>query len=166
MTPQVIARYAAGGPILSYAVSGLTAVQESARPGPGDWSLGQVVAHILDADLVFSDRVKRVLAEENPTLQPFAEDAWIDRLPAGPTSEAAELFVANRRHILRLLERATAADFARAGLHPEAGRLTLAALVAKAVGHLDHHLRFLYGKRANLGVAIAPHYAPLDSTTR
>jgi len=166
MNRHVIARYAAGGPIVSYAVSGLTAEQESACPGPGDWSLAQVVAHILDADLVFSDRIKRVLAEENPTLQPFDERAWIERLPAGPTAEAAELFAANRRHVLRLLEKAPDADFARAGSHPEAGRLTLAALVAKAISHLDHHLRFLYGKRANLGVAIAPHYAPLDSTTR
>ena len=61
---------------------------------------------------------------------------------------------------------ATEADFARAGNHSQAGRLTLAALVAKSVSHLDHHLRFLYAKRAKLGIAIAPHYAPLDSTTR
>jgi hypothetical protein len=26
------------------------------------------------------------------------------------------------------------------------------------VNHLDHHLRFLYAKRANLGVAIQPRY--------
>ena len=166
MNRHALARYAAGGPLLSYAISGLVPEHEAASPGPGAWSLGQVVAHLLDADLVFSDRIKRVLAEDNPTLQPFAENAWVARLAPGPVAEAAELFAANRRWTLRLLGRATEADFARAGTHLEAGRLTLAAIVAKSVGHLDHHLRFLYGKRANLGLAIAPQYAPLDSTTR
>ena len=30
--------------------------------------------------------------------------------------------------------------------------------LAKITNHLDHHLRFLYTKRANLGVALAPRY--------
>lgn len=166
MNRHVIARYAAGGPLLTYAISGLTPEQEAARPGPGDWSLGEVVAHIVDTDLVLSDRIKRVLAEDHPALQPFDENAWIARLGVGPTAEAAELLAANRRWMTRILELADEADFARAGDHPEAGRLTVAALVAKAVGHLDHHLRFLYSKRAKIGTAVAPHYAPLDSTTR
>jgi hypothetical protein len=58
----------------------------------------------------------------------------------------------------RVLRHCEQADFARVGIHTENGRLTLAALVANSVGHLDHHLRFLYGKRANLGVAIPPRY--------
>jgi hypothetical protein len=31
--------------------------------------------------------------------------------------------------------------------------------VVTYVNHLDHHLKFLYGKRANLGVSIYPRYA-------
>ena len=41
-----------------------------------------------------------------------------------------------------------------------AGLLILATVpVIWRVGHLDHHLRFLYGKRANLRVALPPRYA-------
>ena len=47
----------------------------------------------------------------------------------------------------------------RAGQHSEAGRKTLADLVATAVGHLDHHLRFLFAKRSALGLALIPHYS-------
>jgi hypothetical protein len=43
-------------------------------------------------------------------------------------------------------------------MHSETGPVTLAALLAKYVGHLDHHLRFLYGKRSNLGIAVPPRY--------
>ena len=52
----------------------------------------------------------------------------------------------------------TEADFARAGRHSERGPQTLAEIVALATNHVDHHLRFLYAKRANLGVAIPPRY--------
>ena len=157
----LIARYAAGGPILLYAISGLSPEHEKAKPGPGAWSIAQLVTHLLDADLVLADRMKRMIAEEEPVLIPFDENAWVDRLDAQAMSveEAANLFVANRRWMTQILRRCTEGDFARAGRHTEAGRQTLAELVAKVTNHLDHHLRFLYATRANLGVAVPPRYA-------
>jgi uncharacterized damage-inducible protein DinB len=156
----LIARYAAGGPILLYAISGLSPEHEKAKPGPGTWSIAQLVTHLLDADLVLADRMKRVIAEDEPVLIPFDENAWVDRLDAQAMSveEAANLFVANRRWMTQILRRCTEGDFARAGQHTEAGRQTLAELVAKVTNHLDHHLRFLYAKRANLGIAVPPRY--------
>jgi uncharacterized damage-inducible protein DinB len=156
----LIERYAAGGPVLAYAASGLSPEQEKARPGPGDWSIAELVTHLLDADLVAAERMKRVIAEDEPLLQSFDENAWIDRLGAQEMSveEAVNLFVANRRWMTRVLARCSEADFGRAGTHSEAGRLTLAALVTKMVNHLDHHLRFLYTKRGKLGAGIVPRY--------
>ena len=157
---DLIGRYAAGGPLLCHAISGLTPEQEKARPNPGKWSFSQTVVHLLDTDLVFADRMKRVLAEHEPDLIPFDQDAWVERLDAHSMSveEAANLFVANRRWMTRILRRCSEADFARAGLHREAGRQTLAALLAKVANHLDHHLGVLYAMRAKIGVAIIPHY--------
>ena len=74
------------------------------------------------------------------------------------------LFAANRHWMTRVsFEVAPRPILARAGQHTERGRMTLAELVAGYVTHLDHHLRFLYGKRANLGVAIQPRYSDLKS---
>lgn len=159
----LIARYAAGGPILLYAIAGLSPAHEKAKPGPGAWSIAQVVTHLLDTDLVFADRMKRVIAEAEPVLLAFDQNAWVDRLDAQAMSveEAANLFVANRRWMTQILRRCTEGDFARAGRHTEAGRQTLAELVAKVTSHLDHHLRFLYAKRANLGGAVPPRYAAI-----
>lgn len=157
---SVVERYAAGGNLLAYAVAGLGAEHATARPGPGQWSIAELVAHLLDADLVLADRMKRVVAEEEPVLQAFDENAWIRRLGSNemPIDEAVALFSANRRWMTRVLKNCTEADFARTGMHTEAGPRSLAALLAGAVGHLDHHLRFLYAKRANLGVAVPPRY--------
>lgn len=157
---SVIDRYAEGGPLLQYATAGLPPEHEAARVGPGLWSLSEVVAHLLDSDLVIADRMKRVIAEESPMLQAFDENAWIERLDSRsmPVEEAVALFGANRRWMARILHNCAEADFARSGQHSESGRNTLAELVAKAVSHLDHHLVFLYAKRAALGTAVPPRY--------
>ncbi len=162
----LIARYASGAEILVYATQQLTREQEQARPGPGQWSLAELVTHLLDADLVYADRMKRIIAEEEPTLQAFDEEAWVARLGGHEMSveEAVNLFAANRHWMTGLLRRLGASDFNRAGNHTVAGRQTLAQVVATIANHVDHHLKFLYGKRGNLGVALYPRYtrSPLE----
>ena len=69
------------------------------------------------------------------------------------------MWLANRRWIATVLRGCEDSDFARAGTHTERGRMTLAELVSGYTTHLDHHLRFLYAKRANLGAAVQPRYS-------
>jgi hypothetical protein len=158
----LIDRYAAGGVVLLYAAGGLSREQERAHTGQGagKWTIAELVAHLVDSDQVGTDRMKRVIAEPEPTLLAYDQDAWIDRLRSREMSveEGVNLFAANRRWMATVLRGCTEGDFARAGMHTEDGRLTLAELLAGYVTHLDHHLRHLYAKRANLGVAIQPRY--------
>jgi len=104
--------------------------------------------------------MKRVIAEDDPVLVAFDQDAWAARLGynAIDMSEAVALFTANRRRTAAILRTVPDADFARSGRHTADGRVNLAGLLAVITNHLDHHLRFLYTKRANLGVALAPRY--------
>ncbi len=159
-TEALIGRYSAGAEILLYATQQLTRDQEQARPGPGSWSIAELVVHLLDADLVYAERMKRLMAEANPTLLAFDQVHWLERLGAAemPLEEAVNLFVANRRWMTRLLRRLSDEDFRKAGQHSEAGRKTLADVVATIANHVDHHLCFLYGKRSNLGVSLYPRY--------
>jgi uncharacterized damage-inducible protein DinB len=160
MSHDVIDRYELGAEVLTYAAQGLTPEQEAAHPGPGDWSLAQLAAHLLDTDLVYADRMKRLIAEEGPTLVAFDENAWAQHLDyaSSPVAESVALFAANRRRMARILRKCTDADFARSGRHTEAGPQTLAEVLAYITNHLDHHLKFLYAKRANLGIALYPRY--------
>ena len=157
----VLNRYTDGGLIVVQAAANLTPEQAAARPGPGAWSLAELFAHLADCDLVLADRMKRVIAEEDPTLPAFSENDWIDRLGSAgmPVSDAAALFAANRLWVGRLLRGLDESAFRRAGLHTEMGRVTLAQIMVRSIHHLDHRLRFLYAKRARLGVSIYPRYA-------
>jgi hypothetical protein len=161
MQTDMIDRYALGPELLTYAIQGLTVEQQRGRPGPGTWSLAELVAHLVDSDAVGIDRMKRVIAEPNPTLLAYDQDAWIDRLDSQsmPVDEAVALFSANRKWMTRILRKCSEADFGRSGIHSEVGRKTLADLVAGYVSHLDGHLKFVYAKRANLGVALYPRYS-------
>ncbi len=157
---SMIDRYAIGGAILGYAAGGLSPEHTHTRTAPGTWSIAELVAHLVDSDLVGCDRMKRVIAEDEPLLLAYDQNVWISRLKSQemPVEEAVNLFAANRRWMTRVLRGCAEADFGRAGKHSERGRTTLAELVAGYITHLDHHLRFLYGKRANLGTALQPRY--------
>lgn len=156
----LVDRYATGGAILAYAVAGLDRDRVHAHPGPGAWSVAQLVAHLVDTDLVYAGRMKRVLAEDDPVILAFDQNAWAERLvyEGATVEEAVNLFAANRRWTAALLRGGSDADFARTGRHSEVGPVTLAGLLATITNHLDHHLRFLYAKRANLGAAVPPRY--------
>ena len=157
---QVIDRFAEGGPLLVQAAAGISPEMGREHPIPGTWSIAELVGHLLDCDMVFADRMKRIIAEDSPKLEAFDESLWLARLDSQsmPIDEAAALFAANRRWMARILKAQDEACFARAGVHSEKGRQTLAVVLSYATNHLDHHLKFLYEKRAKLGVAIYPRY--------
>ena len=156
----ILDRFAEGGPLLVQATHGLSPEQWRDHPIPGTWSIAELVAHLLDCDLVFADRMKRIIAEDSPTLQAFDEQVWITGLLSNdmPVDEAAALFAANRKWMARILKAQDETAFARTGNHSEKGKQTLAEVLVYATNHLDHHLKFLYAKRAKLGVAIYPRY--------
>ena len=153
MNRELIDPYAAGGDKLRPAIDGLTREDRLARPGPGAWSIQELVIHIVDSDLVGADRMKRVIAENNPPLIGFDENLWIEHHAPHEQSldDAITMFAANRRQMTRILKQLPEAAFSRTGQHNERGPLTLENLVQTFVTHLDHHLKFLYDKRERLG---------------
>jgi hypothetical protein len=153
MHRDLIDQYAAGGGKLRPAIAGLTRDDLLARPGPGAWSIHELVIHVVDSDFVGMDRMKRVIAESDPPLIGFDENLWIAAHAPHEQSldDAIVLFEAGRRQMVRILRELPVSAFSRAGQHSERGALTLENLVQTFVTHLDHHLKFLYEKRERLG---------------
>lgn len=156
MSNELVEQYAAGADRLSQAISGLSRDDLLAHPVPGTWSIQQIVLHLMDSDLISSDRMKRVIAEENPTLIGFDETAFARGLfyEALDAGQAADVFAKNRRLTAEILRRLPDEAFERFGMHNERGRVTLADLVQTMVDHLEHHLKFLREKRRLLGKPI------------
>ena len=153
MDRNLLEIYEDGGRKLIKGIEHLDRNDLTAFPVPGAWSIQQLVCHLADSDLVFSDRIKRVIAEDRPQLLAFDENLWAKNLHYELQSpqDAVELFALNRRLTAAVLKVLPDEAFRRAGVHSERGELTLEQIVRTAVGHLDHHLKFLYDKREKLG---------------
>jgi DinB superfamily len=153
MEQQVIDAFVECGPRLRRAVSGLTDQEVKARPGPGDWSILEVVHHLTDSDCIAIDRMKRMLTEDNPSLLYADETAYVERLCSHEQSleDSLILFEVGRRQFARVLHHLPADAFERRGTHNRRGPVTVGDMVKDYVGHVDHHLKFINEKRARLG---------------
>jgi len=156
MPADLTARYAAGGPLLAESIAGLAPADLTAYPVPGTWSIQQIVFHLLDSDLVASQRMKQIIAEENPQLVAWDETAFAQRLSYNDLDPhlAAELFAGNRRLTAEMLRRQPESAFARHGTHSVRGRVTLSDQLELYTNHLHHHLVFVHKKRGLLGKPI------------
>lgn len=153
MNRAIIDEYVRGAAIPAQAIAGLSAADLDALPVPGTWSIRQIVLHLMDSDLIAADRMKRIIAEDQPALIGFDESAFARNLfyTQLDASAAAELFRANRLLMGEILRRLPESAFVRVGMHNQRGRVTLGQLVELYVRHLDHHMKFLKHKRQLLG---------------
>ena len=153
MNRDQIDLYEDGGRKLRKAIEGLDERDFAEVPVPGKWSIGQLVCHLADADLVLTERLKRVIAEDKPQLLAFDESLWAKNLhyDLQPTQDLAELFALNRRLTANLLRLLPPEAFFRTGVHSERGEQTVEQIFGFALRHLDHHLKFLYEKREAMG---------------
>lgn len=153
MDRQLIERYANGGPLVRQAIEGLDQAALNAHPVPGTWSIQQIVLHLMDSDLIGADRMKRVAAENHPTLIGYNETDFANRLYGEELDAglAAEIFALNRKMTAAMLRRLPDEAFARTGYHNEHGDMSLEQFLANYVEHLEHHLGFVRRKREMLG---------------
>jgi hypothetical protein len=149
VNPAWIDRYEGGAARLKSAVAGLGRDALLARPADGSWSIQEIIIHLQDSELVFADRMKRVIAEENPPLIGYDQSRFVRELYCDEQSaeDAVRIIELNRGNMARVLRKLPESAFSRIGTHNERGPLTLEQLVAGATEHLEHHLKFIEKKK-------------------
>ncbi|SFH52777.1 DinB family protein [Planctomicrobium piriforme] len=155
MTQLLIDDYLRGPTLLRAAVQGMSREQLLAKPVLGTWSTLQVIAHIADFEPVYADRMKRVIAEDQPLLMAGDPDLFAARLAyeERDLEEELNLISAVRRHVARILLAQSPEVFARTGQHNRDGSLSLEVLLRRVTGHIPHHLKFIADKRRALGLS-------------
>jgi hypothetical protein len=151
---QLINDYAAGPQLLREAVKGMSHEQVVARPVAGKWSTLEVICHIADFEIVGADRIKRTIAEKEPTLADGDENLFAKGLGYHSRDLEEELQVIGgiRAQVTRILRTLNEADFERIGKHSSAGPMTLAQYVERGANHIKHHVKFIAEKRKALGI--------------
>jgi hypothetical protein len=152
---ELIEQYLAGPGLLRQAVAGMTREQLLTKPIPGKWSTLEVVCHVADYDPIYADRMKRVIALQDPELLQGDPPLFAARLAYDHRAIEEELAVVEltRAQMARILRSLKPDDFQRRGQHARDGALTLESLLQRVTAHIPHHVRFIEEKRRVLGAS-------------
>ena len=112
------------------------------KPAPGKWSIGELVAHLADAESVGSWRIRLVLAHNGSPMQAYDQEAWASnfRYELADPADSVDAFSAARMANLRLLDRVDPKLHENYGMHSERGRETVTRIVELYAGHDLNHL--------------------------
>ena len=112
------------------------------KPDPTRWSIGQIVAHLADAELVGAWRYRTVLAQDGGPLAAYDRNEWASafRYELVPVGESLALFEALRAGTLSLLQRVDPARYAHVGIHSERGPESITRIMEMFAGHDLNHL--------------------------
>jgi DinB superfamily len=112
------------------------------RPAPGEFSLAEVVGHLVDAELVSSTRYRWILAQDEPMLPGYEQDDWVrvSGYAEADPGELIEVFRVVRRINLELWRRTPPALRSRVGHHSERGPESYDLSFRLVAGHDRLHL--------------------------
>lgn len=118
---NLISQYIHGGYLLRQAVAHMPLEHLLARPISGKWSTLEVVCHISDFEPVFADRMKRVIALENPQLLGADENRFLKSLSYHQRIIGEELALIDlvRSQMARILTALPDSAWVRVGNHSE-----------------------------------------------
>lgn len=111
--------------------------------GENKWSVGIVLQHLADAELVWGWRLRMVLAEDRPPLTGYDQDRWVERLRYSrcDPADALQMFGVLRRSHLCLLDNIGPEDRRRVGVHAERGEESVERMIRLYAGHDLVHRR-------------------------
>ncbi len=151
---RLIERYRAGVGLVDDALAGITEDEWDRRVGT-EWSARMVVHHLADSETNSYLRARRLLAESNPSIQGYDEGQWAATPALGyeelPVAPSLSVFRAVREATSVLLDRVSAPDMERPGVHTESGPYSFRDWLRIYAEHAEEHAAQI--TRARRGIA-------------
>jgi hypothetical protein len=139
-------------PKLAKAIRGLTPKQLRSRPAPDKWSIAEIMAHLADAEIVASWRMRAIIGANGMTIQPFDQDVWASVFEYGKRDpkQSLETFRVLRENNLAMLKSIPKETWENYGMHLERGKESVAHLTRMFAGHDTNHVKQVEGIAAAL----------------
>jgi hypothetical protein len=140
MRRKLIRNYQEGYEAVAAALEGITEAELDARPAPNKWSPRQIVHHLADSEMTSAIRLRKLIAEEGAIIDGYDQDQFARRLYYDrPIRASLEAFRAARACTVELLERLTAEQWSRQGVHTESGAYSVTRWLEIYAAHAHDH---------------------------
>ena len=148
----LIAKYKEGYHTVSEALRGITEKELDARPAPGKWSPREIVHHLGDSEMTSAIRLRRLIAEDRPSIQGYDQETFARRLYYDrPIKASLEAFRWAQETTAEILERMTDAEWMREGTHTEMGRYAVEHWLEIYAVHAHNHAEQIRRARGGSG---------------
>jgi uncharacterized damage-inducible protein DinB len=132
------------GPVkIERAVRGLTNSQLKKRPGPGKWSIHEIIGHLADTESVFAWRLRRAMAEPGSRVEGYDQNVWAKTFNYSktPFNELLNGYKQSRTWNLIMLDSLPSKTRAKGWIsHSERGKEKGEHLLSMCAGHDLNHL--------------------------
>jgi hypothetical protein len=128
---------------LALLLKGKTGKQLMRRPAPDKWSVAEIVAHLADAELAISWRIRQILSNNAVPIQAYDQDVWaktFDYAHRDPRQSLAN-FRTLREANVALLKFVPRKLWDNYGIHEERGNESVSHVVRMVAGHDLNHLQ-------------------------
>jgi DinB superfamily len=124
-------------------IKGVPASRLRKRPSPEKWSVGEILAHLADAEIVTGWRMRQILGAPGTPLQAYDQDTWAVAGHYGKRDphKSAEQFRVVREANLALLKSLAPEQWKHHGMHAERGQESIEHIVRMIAGHDINHTK-------------------------
>ena len=138
---QLVELYKEGTRVFAESLEGIADGELDAAPGPEEWTAREVVHHMADSEMTSAIRLRRLIAEDEPTIQGYDQEEYAQRLfyAERPIEASVEAVAAARRTTAEILDRLDEEQWGRGGTHTESGLYGVNAWLEIYAAHAHDH---------------------------
>lgn len=128
--------------LIAALVQGVPDARLGQRPLPDKWSVGEIIAHLAEDELVTSWRYRQMIENSGCALASFDQDQWarLGNYRSWKPEEALDMFRLLRDANVRMLRNLSSDEWDRFGVHAERGRISMRDLAQHMAGHDMNHV--------------------------
>ncbi len=117
--------------------------QLTQRPAPDKWSMAEIAAHLADAEIAISWRLRQILSNNAVPIQAYDQNSWATTFnyDRRDPNQSIEMFRVLRENNLILLKSVPRKLWDNYGVHEERGKESVDHVVRMVAGHDINHLR-------------------------
>jgi hypothetical protein len=123
-------------------MKGVPASKLRKRPAPDKWSVGEILAHLADAEIVIAWRIRSILGAPGTPIQAYDQDAWaaVGNYAKRDPRKSIEQFRAMREANLAFYKSLRPEQWKQSGMHAERGEESLERIARMIAGHDINHI--------------------------